>query len=426
MRPISDLIFESQKLITSGKSDEAKRICEQILQNNAAEPQALRTLLQIHLQNKQFPQVLIYCESLLQIYPADLALHQLLADCLQKVCEADPSGQTLASLLEQIPAAYSCRLLYARQLELKADMFAAGREYLIALKTANAKGFWLNAASTAPWCRNFVSYAMGFIEKYRINLSHQWLEPLWQRYGRSELDRVNKAIQMYTGERPLEFADPRQTPNFLYVPDLPIAPVFDRAVLPFAERYESHAVVIQAELKQLLADNDDFRPFQEGEAGQGLTEGGAWDAYFFYRHGQTYTEHLQKCPGTAKALAELPLVHVADHAPEVCFSLMRAGAHILPHRGVTNSRAVLHLALDIPPECRLNLPGITELSWQEGKVFAFDDTYLHEAWNRSDKTRAVILSDIWNPYLRQEEQKALTELIVKIGLFNKQTAAVAV
>ncbi|MDR7122611.1 aspartyl/asparaginyl beta-hydroxylase domain-containing protein [Rheinheimera soli] len=424
MRPISELIDESKKLISSGNFEAAQHSCEQILRLNAAEPSALRALLQVHVQAKQFARALFYCESLLQLQPADIGLHQMLADCLQKVCEEDPSGQTLATLLEQLPAAYSSRLLYGRQLELKSAMFAAGREYLIALKTANARGFWLNAASTAPWCRNFVSYAMGFIEKYRINLSHQWLEPLWQRYGRAELARISKAIQMYTGERALEFADPRQTPNFLYIPDLPIAPVFDRAVLPFAERYESQAAVIKTELKQLLSDNNDFRPFQEGEAGEGLTQGGAWDAYFFYRHGQTYTEHLQKCPGTAAALAELPLVHVADHAPEVCFSLMRPAAHILPHRGVTNSRAVLHLALDIPPECRLHLPGITELSWQEGKTFAFDDTYLHEAWNRSDKTRAVILSDIWNPYLRQEEQLALTELIVQIGLFNKQTAAV--
>ena len=84
----------------------------------------------------------------------------------------------------------------------------------------------------------------------------------------------------------------------------------------------------------------------------------------------------------------------------------------------------MNLCLDIPDQCILYLRGIAELSWQEGKIFAFDDTYLHEAWNKSDNTRAVILADIWNPYLREEEQIALTELIEQIGLLNQQTKAV--
>jgi aspartate beta-hydroxylase len=420
----SDLVVIIQKLISSNSWEEARPLCNDLLRQEPNDIYALNTLIQIDLTQNNYNQVIFYCEKLLAIQPANLQLHQILARCLEQLSGSDPSGASLATVLEKLPAAYSSRLLYGRALELQGDMFGAGSQYLTAVKTAQAKGFWLNEASTAPWCRQYVAYALGFINKYKVNLGYQWLEPLWQRFGKTEMERVTKAIQMYTGERPLVLADPRQQPNYLYVPDLPLAPVFDRHVLSFAEQYESATASIQAELKQLQEQSKDFKPFQEGEEGKSLTAGGAWDAYFFYRHGKTYTEHLAQCPATAQALSQLPLVHISEHAPEVCFSIMQPHTHILPHRGATNSRAVLHLGLDIPDQCRLNLPGIAELSWQEGKIFAFDDTYLHEAWNKSDNTRAVILADIWNPYLREEEQIALTELIEQIGLLNQQTKAV--
>src|SRR5262249_18547181 len=128
---------------------------------------------------------------------------------------------------------------------------------------------------------------------------------------------------------------------------------------------------------------------------------GDWDAYFFFSDGDANTAHHEECPHTSSVLARLPLDRVAGHGPEVCYSVLRPGADIRRHRGVTNTRAVLHLGLVIPDGCALNLPGITEVHWQEGKCFAFDDTYEHEAWNQSGRTRVVLLGDIWNPYLTE-------------------------
>ena len=44
----------------------------------------------------------------------------------------------------------------------------------------------------------------------------------------------------------------------------------------------------------------------------------------------------------------------------------------------------------------------------EGKAFAFDDSIDHEAWNRSDQLRAVLIIDTWNPHLTQREREAIT------------------
>jgi len=39
-----------------------------------------------------------------------------------------------------------------------------------------------------------------------------------------------------------------------------------------------------------------------------------------------------------------------------------------------------------------------------GEAFAFDDTIEHEAWNRSDRDRAVLIIYVWNPHLSDHER----------------------
>ena len=53
--------------------------------------------------------------------------------------------------------------------------------------------------------------------------------------------------------------------------------------------------------------------------------------------------------------------------------------------------------------------------WRTGRVVVLDDTYEHEAWNRSRYTRVVLIFDIWNPYLTETERAAVTDVIGVIG-----------
>ncbi|MDR6981462.1 aspartate beta-hydroxylase [Rheinheimera pacifica] len=393
--------------------------------NDESKLRLLQQSLKQAITEKNSPRIAATVEQILNITPADVGLHQLLGEVFPVLSTKEDARQQFQALVDKCPYAYSSRLVLARYHERAGDIEQAFRHYLIAVKTANLKGFWLNQLSTAPWARPFVAHAMSFIEQQRQLQVRQWLEPLQHQFGEQAMTRVRKAMLMYSGELPLVKCDHRQAPTFLYIPDLPTAPVFDRNVLPFAEQYEAAFSDIKDEMLSVLNCRSQFKPFQQDKYGDSLTAGGDWDAYFFHRHGNTYYESHQQCPKTSSALEALPLVHIKAHAPEVCFSLMTPSAHILPHRGVTNSRAVLHFGLEIPTDCRLNLCDVTEVQWQEGKIFAFDDTYLHEAWNRSCQNRVVLLADIWNPYLEQEEQLAIAQLIENIGVFGELTAAVA-
>jgi len=72
------------------------------------------------------------------------------------------------------------------------------------------------------------------------------------------------------------------------------------------------------------------------------------------------------------------------------------------------------LPLLIPSDCALNVGGELH-AWREGRVVVFDDTYEHEAWNRSQQTRVVLIFDLWNPFLTEVECLALADIVVAIG-----------
>jgi aspartyl/asparaginyl beta-hydroxylase (cupin superfamily) len=70
---------------------------------------------------------------------------------------------------------------------------------------------------------------------------------------------------------------------------------------------------------------------------------------------------------------------------------------------------VVHLPLIVPDGCEFRVGGETR-PWRIGKAFAFDDTIEHEAWNRSNEDRAVLIIDAWNPHLSEQEREMVCRL----------------
>jgi len=376
------------------------------------------------MDSEDVEQTIRALELALHEQPGDVALHERLAEAHHRVLGLDDREAKLAAICRDLPFAFTSLLHLSALLEARGEHGGAVIGFLRAVRTAQARGFWQDETSTPPWLVRMVLHAMDVAHHGRIEVLHQTLEPMIARYGKDELARVSRSLEMYLGLAPTIYDDPRQRPTFLYVPGLPIAPIFPREVLPFADWYEAQTDAIAGELRA-VHDSGGVQPFHYDvpERNRGnLVAGGSWDAYFFYVDGEPVEANLAACPQVSAAFAQLPLDHVRDHGPEACFSIMRPGSHILPHRGVTNARAVLHLGLEVPPDCALNLTGVEQISWRVGKCFAFDDTYEHEAWNRSGTTRVILLADIWNPYLREAERAALAELVAMIGDLNRQTA----
>jgi len=317
------------------------------------------------------------------------------------------------------------RLGLAETLDALGDANAALPHYFRAVHGAQQRGLWLSDASTPPGLRARVKRAMDRIDTGRLALFEAVLAPHVAATGRDSLRRVSDALRLHLGLQPAPARDPRQQPKFFWMPSLPPTTFFDRGLFPWYEALEAHTPAIREEMQARLAEARDLEPFLgtadkavEAQYLAGDVASRAWDAYFFFRHGQRFDAHHAACPRTSQALAAVPLTGVRDHAPEVLFSVLAPQSHITPHHGVTNTRVVTHLPLRIPEgDCALVVGGDTH-RWQEGRCITFDDTMLHEAWNRTDETRVVMILDTWNPYLDEAECAALKDLVEAIGDFN--------
>lgn len=323
--------------------------------------------------------------------------------------------------------------------ERQGNVDSATRAYYRAVMKARAKGLWLDEATVPPALLPQVLSAMQFVEAHRNGVLQALLEPLYAGFGKAELARVTQALNIYLKLDATKPANPAQRPLFLYVPGLTETPYWDAKRFAWINAALAARAGIIEEARAVLERRNGLQPFLNALPGQNLdvylgtspqNSGAAlqthlnpmakprWDAHFFYRHGQAIAENLAASPATAALLAQMPLVKIAEHAPEICFSVLAPGTHIKLHTGVTNLRLVAHLPLILPGDCALKVAGI-ERAWCHDEVLVFDDTFEHEAWNRSDGIRVILLMDAWHPDLRESERVAFAELVEGIGCFNR-------
>lgn len=388
--------------------------------------EALQFLANEHLARGETSRAIELLTAAHRAQPDDpVTLHRL---GVAQIAGRDFEGavHSLRHSLQSAPDMFVARLHLGMALEQLGQSHEALVACFSAINTAQAKGRWLSDATTAPGLRETVKRTMTYVDAGRIRLFNEVLEPLRQRYGDSELARVRECLAIYLNAQPANLPDPRQKPKFLYFPGIPSQPYYPRECFPWHAELEARTTLIRDELQAVLSHAQDLETFLKfnspDDAAAYLRSSGSqeagWDAYFFYRHGTRYDTQCARCPQTSALLDALPLVRIRDHAPETLYSVLRPGTHILPHRGVTNTRLVTHLPLIVPPDCALRVGGDIH-TWQEGRCVTFDDTFEHEAWNNSDQTRVVLILDSWNPDLSEAERAAVTDLVEAIGDFNR-------
>lgn len=352
-------------------------------------------------------------------------LHQLGVARMQG---ADYAGaiDNLRHALALEPRMFVARLRLGIALEHEGHAHEALVAYFSAINTAQAKGRWLSDATTAPGIQEAVKHAIAYVDVNRPALFNNLLEPLRERYGRSEMQRVEQCLAIYLNEQPANLPDPRQRPRFLYFPGIPSQTYYPRERFPEREMLEAATDAIRAELRTVLEQPQELEAFLTADSQEQMdtmlrasgSQPAAWDGFFFYRHGKRYDAHCASCPQTAGVIDRMPLSRIREHGPEALFSVLTPGSHILPHQGVTNTRLVTHLPLIVPKDCAISVGGELHV-WQEGRSVTFDDTFVHEAWNRSEQTRVVLIMDLWNPDLTLAEREAVATLVEGIGDFNR-------
>lgn len=201
-------------------------------------------------------------------------------------------------------------------------------------------------------------------------------------------------------------------PGFMYFPKLPALTFYPREMFPWAQALEARTEEITAEVTALMAGGEKgFIPYvqkpdgevPDSDAWRAINHNPDWGVFFLHNQGERVVRNCEACPVTAAALDEVPLVHIRERGPTAFFSRLRPGTHIPPHHGATNTRTIVHLPLIIPPDCGIRVGNDTR-QWKRGEILAFDDTIEHEAWNRSQEARVVLILDVWNPFLDERER----------------------
>jgi len=237
--------------------------------------------------------------------------------------------------------------------------------------------------------------------------------------------RFRHSLDLLLGRKKIYYPQPR----IFHYAELPHIQFYDRSVFPWIEAVEAATEDIRAELTEVLNDETAaFAPYVERVAERpvrdlaGLAGNRDWSAFYLWKDGEPVPANIARCPRTMQAMGKVPLTRIANRSPSILFSLMRPGAHIPPHAGLVNTRLICHLPLIVPPGCAFRVGNETRTP-VEGKVWVFDDTIEHEAWNRSDRTRVILLFEVWRPELSDEERSLVTSMFDAIDAYTGQKPA---
>jgi aspartyl/asparaginyl beta-hydroxylase (cupin superfamily) len=296
-------------------------------------------------------------------------------------------------------------------------------------KTRAAAKVYHNALQTIPPGSSVPNALRGLIDKAiaateandaaLVAFLAQQLQDARTRHAGAEQDRFDHCIDGFLGRRRIYTPQP----TFLHFPQLPAREFYPRAEFPWLAQLEAATAEIREEFERVFAEDahslEPYIAYPQGvplDQWAELNHSRRWSVFYLWRDGKPLTEHLQRCPRTAQLLEKLPLLDIAGYAPTVFFSILDAKSHIPAHTGVTNTRVIVHLPLIVPPACRFRVGSQTR-EWQPGAAWVFDDTIEHEAWNDSDVPRAILILDVWNPYLTSAERELVSATVTGIARY---------
>ena len=400
---IGSLIATADKAAEAGQHAEAARLLAEAEACAPANPRVLNALGMHALKTGAFAEAGRRFEEAVQADARAPLLWLHLALARRALGEADAEAAALEKALELDPYFYLALLQKATLLERRGSQREAAKVYHAFLQCIPPSAQQLTAI------RQGLEHARAAVAANAAALE-QFLETRLAatraRHQESTQQRFNHCLDVLLEKRRVYTPQP----TFMHFPRLPALEFYERADFPWLDAFEAATDDIRAELLEcLVADAQGIVPYVDHPSSaplnqwRDLNRSRRWGAYYLIKGGVGVEAHLARCPKTAALLAAAPLADVPGEAPTAFFSILEPRTRIPPHTGVTNTRLVMHVPLVVPPGCGFRVGSETR-EWRPGQAWVFDDTIEHEAWNNSDEPRAILLIDIWNPFLTSAER----------------------
>lgn len=231
--------------------------------------------------------------------------------------------------------------------------------------------------------------------------------------------RMNQAVDMLLAKRKIYYPQPKQ----IHFPGLPLIEFAEPSDFDWIPTVETAFEDMLLEARTLQREQAEFGAYLKGDNNRpaydvhGLKDNQDWGAFYLWYNGEPVPENQARCPKTTAVMEALPLVFSGRRCPNVLFSRLKAGARIPPHNGMINTRLICHLPLIIPTGCGFRV-GNDVREWKPGKVWLFDDTVEHEAWNNSNEDRILLIFEVWKPGLSEEEKGFVTRLLEAVDTYE--------
>lgn len=239
-----------------------------------------------------------------------------------------------------------------------------------------------------------------------------FIQELSTKFERRDIARILEMMEILSGRQQPKTEPMQRLDVPLFFPDITNIPWHSDG-LPWMKHLEDNYETIRTELQALVDQRysfENYGPQYDVSSDIPQKTGGSlagWNAFYFYRAGRRIDKSCAQCPLTAEILQAVPV------AQEALFSVLQPDTHIPEHSDDLNFFLTCHMGIKIPEGCALRV-GTETRPWREGKTMLFNTSFLHEAWNRSNELRVVLLVDVWHPELTPIEIEAIRFLRPKI------------
>lgn len=419
----TDLLQRAAQARQAGRVADAERMLEQLLAERPDQPQALNLLGLIKLDTGRFDTALSLFQAAAAIDPKEPALWMNVASAQRGLGSGEGERAALSQVLAIDQRNLMGQIRMAQLLQRLNEQQGAADSWAKALALA------AQLPETPPALAQMLEEARRFVSAHKARFAaavEQDVAALMAQAPPLARRRFQTCLDQDFGRRAIYHNEC----SGLHYPFLPADEFFDRAHFPWMADLEAQTDAIRAEFLALMGRSEAaVRPYVRQEAGTPQNKWTAldgsldWGAAFLWEYGVRNEAVCAACPATVAALDALPRADIPGRTPSAFFSLLQPRSHIPAHTGVTNTRAIVHLPIIVPPGCRFRVGGETRV-WEEGHAFAFDDTIDHEAWNDSDHLRVVLIFDVWNPHLSLEEQMLLKQFYATADATRAQSSQV--
>ena len=173
---------------------------------------------------------------------------------------------------------------------------------------------------------------------------------------------------------------------------LPNRPILNQEDIPELELLKSNWEVIRDEALAVSETGQIKKSEKLDDAGFNSFFKFGWTRFYLKWYGDALPSAIRECPKTVELLKQTPNVQAA------MFAKLPSGGLLTPHRDPFAGSLRYHLGLITPnsDDCFILVDGIKH-AWRDGQDVLFDETYIHEAYNKTDQDRIILFCDVKRP-----------------------------